>query len=57
MPVAACLALPFAVSAAEEKKRMPQQQKTADGNRQATEKNLDDDERKAFLPTCLSAKA
>jgi hypothetical protein len=54
--VAACLALPFAVSAAEEKKVTPQQQKMADCNKQAADKNLKGDERKAFMSTCLSAK-
>jgi hypothetical protein len=54
--VAACLALAFAASAAEEKQPTPQQQKMADCNKQAGDKNLKGDERKAFMSTCLSAK-
>jgi hypothetical protein len=54
--VAACMALPLAAYAADEKKMTPQQQKMADCNKQATAKNLTGDERKKFMSTCLSAK-
>lgn len=54
--IAACLALPLAGYAAEEKKLTPQQAKMADCNKEATAKNLAGDERKKFMSTCLQAK-
>jgi len=54
--LAACLALPFAVSAADEKKPTAQQEKMTACNKQAGEKNLKGDERKTFMSSCLSAK-
>lgn len=54
--IAACLALPLAAVAADEKKEMtPQQQKMASCNKEAGDKKLAGDERKKFMSTCLSA--
>ncbi|MCX8113574.1 MAG: PsiF family protein [Burkholderiaceae bacterium] len=54
--LAALLALPLMVHAAEEKKpRTAQQEKMAACNKQASEKNLKGDERKKFMSECLSA--
>ncbi len=54
--IAACLALPLAAHAAEEKKLTPQQEKMSACSKEAAAKNLKGDERKAFMSTCLSAK-
>src|SRR5512139_706239 len=59
--IAACLALPLAAVAADDKKATetkemtPQQQKMASCNKEAGEKKLAGDERKKFMSTCLSA--
>ena len=54
--IAACLALPLAAVAADEKKEMtPQQQKMASCNKEAGDQKLAGDERKKFMSTCLSA--
>lgn len=54
--LAACLALPLIVHAADDTKKMtPQQQKMAACNKEAAEKNLKGDERKKFMSACLSA--
>jgi len=54
--IAACIALPLAAMAADEKKEMtPQQQKMSSCNKEAGEKKLAGDERKKFMSTCLSA--
>jgi hypothetical protein len=59
--IAACLALPLAALAAdekmpaEEKKATPQQQKMAACNKEAGEKKMAGGERKAFMKECLSA--
>ena len=59
--IAACLALPLAAMAADEKtatqkkELTPQQQKMASCNREAADKKLAGDERKKFMSTCLSA--
>ena len=53
--IAACIALPLAAMAADEKKEMtPQQQKMASCNKEAGEKKLAGDERKKFMSSCLS---
>jgi hypothetical protein len=54
--IAACLVLPVAAMAADEKKLTPQQQKMATCNKEAGEKKLAGDERKKFMSECLSAK-
>ena len=55
--IAACLALPLAAFAAEEKKSMTaQQQKMATCNKDAAAKKLEGDARKAFMKDCLSAE-
>jgi bifunctional ADP-heptose synthase (sugar kinase/adenylyltransferase) len=54
--LAACLALPIAVHAADEKKPTPQQEKMTACNKDASAKNLKGDERSKFMSTCLSAK-
>lgn len=54
--MAACLALSFAAQAADEKKPTPQQQRMADCNKEAGEKKLAGDERKAFMKSCLGGK-
>ena len=59
--IAACLALPLAAVAADEKKstetkeKTPQQQKMAACNKEAGDKKLAGDERKKFMSDCLSA--
>ena len=56
--IAACLALPLAAMAADDKKELtPQQQKMATCNKEAGEKKLAGDERKKFMSTCLSGDA
>jgi hypothetical protein len=58
--IAACLALPLAAMAADEKKATekkemtPQQQKMANCNKEAGEKKLSGEERKKFMSSCLS---
>lgn len=52
--IAACLALPLAAVAADEKKMTPQQQKMATCNKEAGDKKLAGDERKKFMSECLS---
>jgi hypothetical protein len=52
--IAACLALPLAAIAADEKKMTPQQQKMATCNKEAGDKKLAGDERKKFMSECLS---
>jgi hypothetical protein len=58
--IAACLALPLAAVAADEKKAAekkemtPQQQKMADCNKEAGDKKLAGEDRKKFMSTCLS---
>jgi len=53
--IAACIALPLAAMAADEKKEMtPQQQKMSSCNKEAGEKKLAGDERKKFMSSCLS---
>jgi hypothetical protein len=53
--IAACLTLPLAAVAADEKKELtPQQQKMSTCNKQAGEKKLAGEERKQFMSTCLS---
>jgi hypothetical protein len=54
--IAACLLLPLATMAAEEKKMSSQQSKMATCNKDAGEKKLEGDARKAFMKECLSAK-
>jgi hypothetical protein len=57
--IAACLALPLAAVAADEKKpakeMTPQQKKMSSCNKEAGEKKLAGDERKKFMSECLSA--
>ncbi len=53
--MAACLALPLAAIAAEEKKMTAQQNKMASCNKEAGSKKLEGDARKAFMKECLSA--
>lgn len=59
--IAACLALPLAAVAADEKKptekkeMTPQQQKMATCNKEAGDKKLAGEDRKKFMSTCLSA--
>lgn len=57
--IAACLALPFAAYAADEKtdkKANPQTAKMAACNKEAGEKKLAGDDRKKFMSDCLSAQ-
>lgn len=55
--VAICLALPLAAVHAQEKKEMtPQQKKMGACNKEAGDKKLAGDERKAFMKECLSAQ-
>jgi psiF repeat len=54
--LAACLVLPLAGHAAEEKTPTPQQEKMATCNKEAAAKSLAGDERKKFMSSCLSAK-
>jgi hypothetical protein len=49
MLVAACLLLPVAAMAADEKKMTPQQNKMSSCNKEAGEKKLEGDARKAFM--------
>lgn len=59
--IAACLALPLAAVAADEKKptetkeMTPQQKKMTACNKEAGEKKLAGEDRKKFMSTCLSA--
>ena len=53
--IAACLVLPVAAMAADEKKLTPQQQKMATCNKDAGDKKLAGDERKKFMSDCLKA--
>jgi psiF repeat len=56
--IAACLSLPLAAMAADDKKELtPQQQKMATCNKEAGEKKLAGEERKKFMSTCLSGDA
>ncbi len=57
MLLVACLTLPLAAFAAEEKKATTQQAKMASCNKDATAKKLAGDERKKFMAECLSAKS
>jgi hypothetical protein len=53
--LAACLALPLAAVAADDKKEMtPQQQRMATCNKEAAAKTLKGDDRKKFMSECLS---
>jgi len=54
--IAACLALPIAATAADEKQLTPQQQKMGACNKQAAEQKLAGDERKAFMSSCLKSE-
>lgn len=59
--IAAALALPLAAFAADDAKKptpaqQKQQQKMADCNKMAGDKNLAGDERKKFMSQCLSAE-
>jgi hypothetical protein len=56
LTIAACLTLPLAAFAADDKKMTPQQNKMAMCNKEAGGKNLEGDARKAFMKECLSAK-
>jgi hypothetical protein len=61
LTIAAALALPLTVLAADEAKQpsaaqQKQQQKMADCNKQAGDAKLAGDERKKFMSQCLSAK-
>jgi hypothetical protein len=53
--IAACLVLPVAAMAADEKKLTPQQQKMSTCNKDAGDKKLAGDERKKFMSECLKA--
>ena len=53
--IAACLVMPVAAMAGDEKQLTPQQQKMTECNKQAGEKKLHGDERKQFMSTCLKA--
>lgn len=55
MLVAACIALPLAALAADERKPTAQQQRMTACNKEAAEKKLAGDERKKFMSECLSA--
>jgi hypothetical protein len=55
--LAACMLLPFAFLAADEKKPTAQQEKMTACNKEAADKSLKGDERKAFMSSCLSAKS
>ena len=54
--IAACLVLPLAAMAADDKKMSPQQHKMAACNKEAGDKKLEGDARKGFMKECLSAK-
>ena len=53
--IAACLVLPVAAMAADEKKMTPQQQKMGMCNKEAGDKKLAGDDRKKFMSDCLKA--
>lgn len=53
--IAACLALPVAAYAVDEKKPTEQQNKMTRCNKEAGEKKLSGDDRKKFMSECLSA--
>jgi hypothetical protein len=53
--IAACLVLPVAAMAADEKKMTPQQQKMGMCNKEAGDKNLAGEDRKKFMSDCLKA--
>jgi hypothetical protein len=53
--IAALLAAPLCVFAAEDKARTPQQGKMASCNKEAGDKALKGDERKKFMSECLAA--
>jgi len=54
--IAVCLALPVAAMAADEQKKLtPQQEKMGACNKEAGDKKLSGDERKAFMSNCLKA--
>ncbi len=55
--IAACLTLPLAVFAADEKKPTAQQNKMTMCNKEAGAKKLEGDARKAFMKDCLSGGA
>lgn len=58
LAVAICLALPVVAVQAQERKEMTTQQKKMGAcNKEAGEKKLAGDERKAFMKECLSARA
>jgi hypothetical protein len=52
----ACLALPLAAFAAEEKKPTAQQEKMSACNKEASAKSLKGEERNKFMSSCLSSK-
>jgi hypothetical protein len=52
----ACASASMTVHAVDDKKPTAQQNKMTTCNKEAGEKNLAGDERKAFMKTCLSAK-
>lgn len=54
--LAACLALPLAAHAAEDKKPTPQQEKMSACSKEASAKKLKREERNRFMSTCLSTK-
>jgi len=54
--LAACLVLPLAVHAADEKKPTAQQERMTACNKEASAKNLKGEERNKFMSSCLSAK-
>jgi hypothetical protein len=53
--LAACLTLPLAAFAADEKKPSAQQNKMTSCNKEAGAKKLEGDARKAFMKDCLSS--
>jgi hypothetical protein len=53
--MAALLAAPLCVLAAEDKAKTPQQEKMASCNKEAGDKGLKGDDRKKFMSGCLSA--
>jgi hypothetical protein len=53
--IAVLLAAPLCAFAAEEKAKIPQQQKTDSCNKQAAAKELKADARKKFMSECLSS--
>jgi hypothetical protein len=54
--LAACLVLPLAAHAAEEKTPTPQQEKMSACSKEASAKKLKREERNRFMSTCRSAK-